>query len=118
MNSKLLRLHWVDQITGEPKKTADFYSALLGFGQESVDEGNGDTSYCLTDDEGNEVFGVVEEANFKNWAPGWVIYFEVDDFDAQCEKVEALGGQIISKSERHCLISDPSGAPIVISPIK
>lgn len=114
MNPKLLRLHWVDQITTDPKKTTDFYSDLLGFGQLPVDEPNDCTSYCLTDSEGEEVFGIVDETNFKNWASGWVMYFEVDDYEEQCGKVEQLGGEVICKSKNQCLLRDPSGAPVVI----
>ena len=115
VNPKLLRIQWVDQITSTPKKTSDFYSKLLGFGQEEVEEPNERVSYSLTNDEGEEVFGIVDEINFKDWAPGWVLYFEVEDFDAQCRKVEELGGVVLQKEKNECLIRDPSGAPIVIS---
>ena len=79
MNPKLLRIHWSDQVTANPKNTADFYLELLGFGQEAVEEPNDCTSYCLTDEDGQEVFGIVDEINFEGWAPGWVLYFEVED---------------------------------------
>lgn len=118
MNPKLLRIVWVDQITDDPKKTTDFYSELLGCGQLPVAEPNDCTSYCLIDSEGEEVFGVVDETNFKNWAPGWVLYFEVDDFEAQCSKIEQLGGEIIRKTDKSCIMRDPSGAPVHISPKK
>ena len=114
-NPKLLRIQWTDQITSTPKKTADFYSNLLGFGQEEVEEPNDGVSYCLTNEEGEEVFGIVDEINFQEWAPGWVLYFEVDDFEAQCLKAEKLGGTILYKRKSQCLVRDPSGAPIVLS---
>jgi predicted enzyme related to lactoylglutathione lyase len=114
MNPKLLRMVWADQICSDTKKTTDFYSGLLGLGQQPVDELNDCTSYCLTDAEGEEVFGIVDETNFKDWAPGWVLYFEVDDFDEQCERVGQLGGEVINRTPNQCLIRDPSGAPIVI----
>ena len=116
MNPKFLRIHWADQITSEPKKTTDFYSELLGFGQTPVKEPNDCVSYCLTNEKGEEVFGIVDEVNFKGWAPGWVLYFEVEDFEAHCEKAEKLGGVIIYKGKSQCLIRDPSGAPIVLNP--
>lgn len=118
MNPKFLRIQWADQVTSDPKKTSDFYSKLLGFGQMPVDEPNDVVSYCLTNDDGEEVFGVVDKVNFRDWASGWVLYFEVEDFEAQCTEVEALGGTVIHKGKSHCLINDPSGAPIVISPSK
>ena len=74
MKPKLLRIHWFDQITSDPKKTTDFYSHLLGFGQKSVEEPNNCTSYCLTDEDGQEVFGIVDEINFKGWTPGCLLY--------------------------------------------
>ena len=117
MNAKLLRIQWVDQITSTPKKTSDFYSSLLGFVQEEVEEPNDCVSYSLTNKDGEEVFGVVDEANFEGWAPGWVLYFEVENFEAQCAKIEQLGGKIIQKGEKECLLRDPSGAPIVLSPV-
>ena len=116
MGSKTLRLQWVDHTTSDPKKTADFYSDLLGFVQEAVDEGQGHTSYSMNDLEGNEVFGIVDEINFQDWPNSWVVYFEVDDFDAKCSQIEDLGGRILVKKERSCLLLDPSGAPILISP--
>jgi len=116
MNPKLLRISWVDRITDDPKKTTDFYSDLLGFDQLSVDEPNDCTSYCLTNEKGEEVFGVVDDTNFEQWASGWVLYFEVDDFEEQCSKIERLGGQILRKTKEGCLLRDPSGAPIHISP--
>ena len=115
---KLLRIHWADQITTDPKKTTDFYSDLLGFGKLPVEEPNDRVSYCLTDDKGEEVFGIVDEINFKGWTPGWVLYFEVDDFEAQCQKAEELGGEVIYKAANQCLIRDPSGSPIVLNPAK
>lgn len=116
MKPKLLRIHWADQITADPKKTTEFYSNLLGFGQMPVEEPNDCVSYCLTNEEGEEVFGIVDEINFKGWAPGWVLYFEVEDFEAQCKKAEELGGTIVHKGKNQCLIKDPSGSPIVLNP--
>lgn len=117
MKPKFLRIHWADQITADPKKTTDFYSDLLGFGQEPVEEPNERVSYCLTDEEGQEVLGIVDEINFKGWAPGWVLYFEVEDFEASCQRVEELGGTIVYRGKKQCLLRDPSGAPIVINPV-
>ena len=88
---------------------------MLGFGQEDVEEPNDCVSYCLTNEKGEEVFGVVDEINFQGWAPGWVLYFEVEDFESQCLKAEELGGTILSKGKNQCLIRDPSGAPIVLT---
>jgi len=111
---KFLRLHWADQITANPKKTADFYSDLLGFTQRPCDEGEGYTSYSMTDDAGKDIFGVVEEAVFPNWARGWVMYFEVEDFEAQCQRIESLGGEIILRGKQQCLFKDPAGSPCVL----
>ena len=118
MDQKLLKIRWIDHTTPEPKKTADFYSELLGFVQEPVDEGNGHTSYSMNDAEGNEIFGVVDEVNFKDYPSTWVVYFEVEDFEAKCEQIEKLGGKVLTRKERSCLMLDPSGAPILISPAK
>ena len=119
-NPKFLRLRWVDQVTGDPQKTTDFYSTLLGFGKLPVEEPNDCTSYCLTNEDGEEIFGIVDETNFPNWPHGWVLYFEVEDsaYDERCKTAEMLGGEILSKSDLFCVIKDPSGAPMVISPAK
>lgn len=111
---KLLKINWVDQITDNPKKTTDFYSELLGFDQKPYDEGNGYTSFSLVDESGKEIFGVVEEAVFPGWAHGWVIYFEVEDLEASCDKLKSLGGTIIQKFGKQCLFRDPAGAPTVL----
>ena len=111
---KLLRLNWVDQLTNNPKKTSDFYSSLLGFEQKPHDEGKGFTSYSLTNEEGEEVFGIVEEAVFPNWSHGWVVYFEVDDLEGSCDMIPKLGGEVIHKSKNQCLFRDPAGAPTVL----
>lgn len=111
---KLLRIKWADQITHQPKKTSDFYSKLLGFEQKPHDEGNGYTSFSLVDESGEEVFGVVEEAVFPDWAHGWVLYFEVEDLEAHCAKLQELGGEVIQKFGKQCLFKDPAGAPTVL----
>lgn len=107
------KLIWVDQITGDPKKTADFYSAVFGYGQTTCDEGNGYTSYSLVDDE-DERFGIVEEAVFPDWPYGWVLYFEVHDFEASVEKIAIQGGEILHQSKNQCVFIDPSGGPVVL----
>ena len=116
MNPRFLRIRWVDQIVSDPKGVSDFYSDLFGYGQEAVDEGDGMTSYCLNDEEGESIFGIVEERVFKDWPHGWVLYFEVADeeYDAQCAKAVELGAQVIRKSPMQCLMKDPAGSPIVI----
>ncbi|MEM1353674.1 MAG: VOC family protein [Planctomycetota bacterium] len=111
---KLLRVRWIDQITGQPKQTADFYTDLLGFNQSPHDEGNGYTSYSLVDEQGKEIFGIVEQAVFPDWHHGWVLYFEAEDFEAQCDRIESLGGQIIRREQSQCLFKDPAGAPTVL----
>ena len=116
MNQKLLKLRWVDHTCSEPEKTANFYTDLLGFVQDPVDEGNGHTSYSMNDNEGNEIFGIVDEHNFKDFPKTWVLYFEVEDFEGKCSQIEKLGGRILIKNEGSCLLADPSGAPILISP--
>ena len=113
-NPKLLKVQWIDQITNDPKKTADFYSNLLGFKQEGHDEGDGYTSYSMNDLDGKGAFGIIEEAVFPDWARGWVAYFEVEDLESYCDKIEDLGGRIISRSHKQCLFRDPAGAPTVI----
>ena len=113
-HAKLLRVSWIDQITDDPKKTADFYTDLLGFQQGEHDEGNGFTSYCMNDLEGKEAFGIVEEAVFPNWAHGWVAYFEVEDLEASCANIEKLGGKILARARKQCLFRDPAGAPTVL----
>ena len=113
MGQTKAKLIWVDHITGHPKKTADFYTAVLGHDQVPCDEGDGYTSYAMADDE-DERYGVVEEAIFPNWPYGWVLYFEVDDFDARVEKIKSMGGVILKLSPRQCVFKDPSGAPVVI----
>ena len=114
MNAKRLRIQWVDQITADPQKTAGFYADLLGFGQVPVPEPNDRVSYCLTDERGVERIGIVDEINFPNWASGWVLYFEVEDFEGQCGRVVALGGEIVLLGVNQCLVRDPSGAPVVL----
>jgi len=120
MNPKSLQIRWIDQIVPDTKNTSNFYTDLFGFSQEPVDEGDGVTSYCLNDKDGKNIFGIVDEVNFKDWPHGWVIYFSVEDseYDEYCEKAESLGAKIIYKSPIQCLLKDPSGAPIVINPEK
>ena len=109
-----MKLVWVDQITGDPKKTTEFYASLFAADEVPYDEGNGYTSYSLKDRDGEEAFGIVEEAVFPDWAHGWVLYFEVDDLSACCDQIESRGGTIIRRSEKQCLFRDPAGAPVVV----
>ena len=120
MKQQSLRIRWVDQIVADTKGVSDFYTKLLGFEQEAVEEGVGMTSYCLNDQDGENIFGIVEERMFKDWPHGWVLYFEVadDEYEASCEKAEQLGAEVLHQSAMQCLMKDPAGTPIVINPAK
>ena len=109
-----MKLVWVDQITDDTEKTTDFYASIFAAEKVPYDEGNGYTSYSVKDREGEEVFGIVEEAVFPDWAHGWVLYFEVDDLAACCDQIERQGGTVLRRSEKHCLFRDPAGAPAVV----
>ena len=116
------KVKWVDMIVKEPKKVTDFYSAVFGYSQGECVEDESHTSYWLKDSDGNQVLGICDEGVFPNWVGGWVLYMDVEDFDASVAQVEASGGEIIDQYEwsesgpkkRHCLVKDPSGAGVMI----
>ena len=116
------KIKWVDMIVSEPKKVSDYYSAVFGYSQKPCIEDESHTSYSLVDSDGNEVLGICDAAVFPNWVGGWVLYMEVDDFEASVAKVESSGGEIVNRFEwsesgpkkRYCLTKDPSGAGVMI----
>jgi len=116
------KIRWVDMIVKDPKGVSDFYSSVFGYSQKPCVEDELHTSYSLLDQDGHEVLGICDQGVFPNWVGGWVLYIDVEDFDASVAKAEVSGGEIIDQFEwsesgskkRHCLVKDPSGAGVMI----
>lgn len=112
---------WVDAVTKDAKHTATFYEKVLGLKADQVDEGEDTYSYSLQAGD-KDVLGICTADKFKRWVTGWVLYFDVEDYDLSIAEIACNGGEIFHEFEttkpgeaRSCLLKDPSGNSIMIT---
>ncbi len=120
MNSNC-KILWVDAVTANPEETSSFYNKVLGLYPCEVLEGDNQISYSMQSG-GDDIMGVLTDQKFKDWIKGWVLYFNVQDYDHAIDQATANGGEIFKeftpsnlKHPRSCLLKDPAGNPIMIS---
>lgn len=106
---------WFDLATPDLAVAKAFYQQI--FGWEAVDTGPDFGHYHFAQLQGDNVVGIGQI-----WPPDspqpsvWTIYFASDDAAADCERVKALGGQVmvepmtIGDSGVMAICSDPTGA--------
>ncbi len=88
---------WCELLTSDPAKAIKFYEGLLGVGSDTYPNMDGGEYHVLTVD-GMGVAGVMqmpENLSAQNVPPHWSLYFQVNDVDAELEKVTASGGQVV-----------------------
>jgi predicted enzyme related to lactoylglutathione lyase len=112
-------LCWADLSTPDPKRAADFYSALFGW-QIMADEK--DKSGYLHIKNGEHFIGGIPPAAHRPQGvpPHWLAYFWVDDVDASAAKAKQMGANLcvlpmtIENVGRMAVIADPQGAVFAI----
>ncbi|QFU03497.1 27 kDa antigen Cfp30B [Pseudoalteromonas sp. THAF3] len=107
---------WFELATRDIESSTSFYSELLGWRAElKAMEGMDYTLFKAGD---TMVGGMV--AMDEQWPddipPHWMIYFSVNDCDAQAEQAKKLGGEVcvqpmdVPEVGRFCVLTDPQGA--------
>jgi predicted enzyme related to lactoylglutathione lyase len=115
------RFIWYELMTPDLDAAKRFYGEVIGWtAQEMPMEGG---AYTVFEASGAGVAGVMplgEAHKAQGVPPHWAAYIQVDDCDAAAEKVEALGGQVLTPPSdipgvgRFAMISDPHGAASAI----
>ncbi|MCP3100694.1 VOC family protein [Myxococcus sp. K15C18031901] len=105
---------WMDLMTLDLEKARTFYGALFGW---TFDIGPKEADgYTLCKLGGRTVAGLGMKPPDQPRFAVWNLYFEVDDVDAACARVEKLGGKVVMKprdvpdSHRIAFCVDPTGA--------
>lgn len=83
--------YWIDITTSDIRKSAYFYSELLGWEIEELDNG-----YRLARLQGLPVAGFVPAPEDAQQPDTWITYFLSDDIDAACQEVTSLGGRVLA----------------------
>lgn len=101
---------WIDLTTSDIRKAAHFYSQILGWEVEEIQEG-----YRLARMQGMPVAGFVARPEDSGQPDTWVTYFLSEDIVADCARVEELGGRVLAPTtEVHngqiALVVDTAGA--------
>ncbi len=109
---------WHELVTQDPDGSRAFYTALLGWTEESMPMPDGST-YTMFKTGERPVCGMVKPPAEKGEVPTtWVNYITVEDLEATVAKAESLGATIcmpiteIPGKGRFAGLSDPQGAPI------
>jgi uncharacterized protein len=112
-------LSWADLSTQEPENAVPFYKALFGW---KIEKGDKDDSGYLHIINGEHYIGGIPPAEHRNpnAPPHWLVYFHVDDADAETAKAKELGARVymepvtMDNVGRWSVIADPQGAVLAL----
>ncbi len=101
---------WFELHTGQYDKAVSFYREVFGWDTHAMSDTREFRYTTLGEGEG-QLAGIMDD---KEEPSGWNVYFEVADVDAALERVEELGGRIITPAEdtpygRLARAADPTG---------
>ena len=89
---------------------------MVGWQADAVDM-NGYNDFSMNTSEGETTAGICHARGKNATLPAqWLIYIVVEDVDASADKVQSLGGRILTEPQnmgvhgRFCVIQDPAGA--------
>lgn len=109
---------WAEYWTHDPKKTADFYTKVIGYKVKRA-ERDGEP-YGVFVSAGKNRTGLVQiPEDLEKVRDGWAPYVGVEDLRATIAAVKKLGGRIVfgdeeSSGAKVALILDPTGAALFI----
>jgi predicted enzyme related to lactoylglutathione lyase len=101
--------YWIDLTTSDVRKSARFYSELLGWEISGED-------YRIARVQGLPVAGFIPQPEGGGGFPDtWVTYFLADDIEGQVEQVKSLGGRVLAEPTevdlgRMAVLVDAAGA--------
>ena len=88
--------YWIDLLTSDPRKSAAFYSEVLGW---EVSEVEGSNGYRMARIQGLPIAGFIPQPADAALPDTWVTYFLSRDIASDLEKVERLGGRILAPAQ-------------------
>lgn len=113
-------LCWTETQSTKPAQEIAFYQAVFGWQSETIPLGDG-TTYTLFRKQGDVVAGLRPAPKTTpdlDIQSHWYAHIAVDNVDAICAQVSALGGQVIGAPAdfldygQLAWITDPSGCPV------
>ena len=120
-NDEVGTVWWVELVTNDETKAAEFYETAIGWKSNAAVGGkqpaSADAGYTLFSMNGSEVAGALRAdttATAKN-KPMWIVYFQVDSVDKAIARTLAKGGLLlvppyeVAGSARMALLSDIDG---------
>jgi hypothetical protein len=111
------RFVWFDLVTPDPSAALDFYTRLVGWGSQAIEEL--DEPYTVLTREVGPVGGVMqlpEDAQAQGTPPHWLGLVSTPDVDATVAEARKLGGKVVEeprdipKAGRLATLADPQGA--------
>jgi predicted enzyme related to lactoylglutathione lyase len=106
---------WHEQVSPDPKKAQDFYTALLGWDTEVFKPGEVDYTMILSGGQSHGGFGKALEGAPP---PHWLSHVRVANVDETIEKAKGAGGKLaagpfeMGEVGRIAIIADPQGGYI------
>ena len=86
---------WYELMTTDPKAAVDFYTKLIGWGTQEIEDMEEPYTIWKTGDAGiGGLMQLSEQAKAAGSPPHWMSYIAVDDVDATAEKAVALGATL------------------------
>jgi predicted enzyme related to lactoylglutathione lyase len=109
-------MSWNELATRDPERAAAFFTELLGWDVELLEE----IGYRTLTNRGRMAGGIIQIG--EDWGdvlPHWMVYFTVADLDQAIAKVKELGGQAMEPMEspgvgRFAVVGDPQGAVFTV----
>ncbi|AGF71235.1 VOC family protein [Corynebacterium halotolerans] len=104
--------YWIDLTTSDPRKSAHFYSEILGWEIREEVEGSG---YRIARVQGLPVAGFIPQPDDAPFPDTWITYFLADDIERQIRQVTELGGRVLADPTdvqlgRMAVLADAAGA--------
>lgn len=109
-------MFWLDLLTPDPQRAADFYAAIAGYEVSENDPAVLPRRWILSS-QGVARAGIVKLPG-GNTGPGWLPYILVDDLAGTLQRVNAAGGRVVLQPRAQWLqgqlavIADPNGGVI------
>ena len=109
---------WEELMTSDPEGAAKFYSALFGYGVQSMEMGSIGTYRILKRGE-RQTAGIMKMPEMVPRA-NWLSYIAVKDTDASTRGAKEFGAQVLVQPQdipnigRFSVLSDPTGAAVAL----
>lgn len=111
---------WYELMTNDTAAAGDFYSHVIGWKLDPVDESPDPYTRFLVGDAGVGGMMAIPPEQCDRMEPGWIGYVGVDDVDEYAARVTRAGGAVLRDPAdipgilRFAVVADPAGAAFVI----